>query len=112
MTVYWQIGQLVQRKTVIEENWKEIDPVLDGEYFDVEIFTLQKNKMTDMHTAALMADHFDKIQKLPNPLEGVPNWRCVPGYQVSGKVFTKIYFILNLFLILGLLLWPANKAGF
>ena len=38
--------------------------------------------MTDMHTAALMADHFDKIQKLPNPVEGVPNWRCVPGYQV------------------------------
>ena len=23
-----------------------------------------------------------KIQKLPNPVEGVPNWRCVPGYQV------------------------------
>ena len=38
--------------------------------------------MTDMHTAALMADHFDKIQKLPNPIEGVPNFRCVPGYQV------------------------------
>jgi len=35
-----------------------------------------------MHTAALMADHFDKIQKLPNPIEGVPNFRCVPGYQV------------------------------
>ena len=44
MTVYWQIGQLVQRKTVIEENWKKIDPVLDGEYFDVEIFTLQKTE--------------------------------------------------------------------
>ena len=46
----------------------------------------QSNKikltMTDMHTAALMADHFDKIQKLPNPVEGVPNFRCVPGYQV------------------------------
>lgn len=38
--------------------------------------------MTDMHTAAAMADHFDKIQKLPDPIEGVPNWRCVPGYQV------------------------------
>ena len=44
MTVYWQIGQLVHRKTVIEENWKEINPVLDGEYFDVEIFTLQKTE--------------------------------------------------------------------
>jgi len=38
--------------------------------------------MTDMHSAAAMADHFDKIQKLPNPIEGVPNFRCVPGYQV------------------------------
>ena len=38
--------------------------------------------MTDMHNAAAMADHFDKIQKLPNPVEGVPNFRCVPGYQV------------------------------
>ena len=47
---------------------------------------LQKNKMTDMHTAALMADHFDKIQKLPNPIEGVPNFRCVPGYQVIKHV--------------------------
>ena len=47
---------------------------------------LQKDKMTDMHTAALMADHFDKIQKLPNPVEGVPNWRCVPGYQVRGII--------------------------
>ena len=42
--------------------------------------------MTDMHTAALMADHFDKIQKLPNPIEGVPNWRCVPGYQVDPQI--------------------------
>eukprot|EP00092_Neocalanus_flemingeri_P007848 GFUD01008473.1.p1 GENE.GFUD01008473.1~~GFUD01008473.1.p1 ORF type:complete len:486 (-),score=115.48 GFUD01008473.1:213-1670(-) len=38
--------------------------------------------MTDMHSAAAMADHFDKINKLPNPVEGVPNFRCVPGYQV------------------------------
>lgn len=38
--------------------------------------------MTDMHNAAAMADHFDKIQKLPIVVEGVPNWRCVPGYQV------------------------------
>lgn len=43
--------------------------------------------MTDMHTAALMADHFDKIQKLPNPIEGVPNFRCVPGYQVTSSSY-------------------------
>jgi len=43
---------------------------------------VQTIKMTDMHNAVAMADHFDKIQKLPNPIEGVPNFRCVPGYQV------------------------------
>lgn len=31
-----------------------------------------------------MADQFEGIQKLPNPIPGVPNWRCVPGYQVYG----------------------------
>merc|ERR1712106_394037 len=44
--------------------------------------SIKSVKMTDMHSAAAMADHFDKIQKLPNPIEGVPNFRCVPGYQV------------------------------
>jgi len=32
--------------------------------------------------AAVMADHFEKIQKLPNPVPGVPNFRRVPGYKV------------------------------
>merc|ERR1711942_235652 len=32
--------------------------------------------------AAAMADHFDKIQKLPEKIEGVPNFRRVPGYKV------------------------------
>ena len=32
--------------------------------------------------AAAMADHFDKIQKLPDKVEGVPNFRRVPGYKV------------------------------
>jgi hypothetical protein len=32
--------------------------------------------------AAAMADHFDKIQKLPEPIPGVPNFRRVPGYKV------------------------------
>lgn len=47
--------------------------------------------MTDMHTAALMADHFDKIQKLPNPIEGVPNFRCVPGYQVKSEYYRNLF---------------------
>lgn len=34
-----------------------------------------------------MADHFDKIQKLKDKIEGVPNFRRVPGYKVfcSGQ---------------------------
>ena len=35
-----------------------------------------------MMEAAVMADHFDSINKLPEGVAGVPNWRCVPGYQV------------------------------
>ena len=29
-----------------------------------------------------MADHFEKIQKLPDPVVGCPNFRRVPGYKV------------------------------
>ena len=29
-----------------------------------------------------MADHFDKIQKLPDPIPGLPNFRRVPGFKV------------------------------
>ena len=29
-----------------------------------------------------MADHFDKMQKLKDPVAGVPNFRRVPGYKV------------------------------
>jgi len=32
--------------------------------------------------AVAMADHFDKIQKLKDPVAGVPNLRRVPGYKV------------------------------
>jgi len=35
-----------------------------------------------MEAAVAMADHFDKIQKLPDKLDGVPNFRRVPGYKV------------------------------
>merc|ERR1712212_660709 len=39
-------------------------------------------KMGDMATAACMADHFEKIQKLADPVPGCPNFRRVPGYKV------------------------------
>ena len=29
-----------------------------------------------------MADHFEKIQKLPDPIPGCPNFRRIPGYKV------------------------------
>jgi len=38
--------------------------------------------MGEMATAVAMADHFDKIQKLPDPVPGCPNFRRVPGYKV------------------------------
>jgi len=36
----------------------------------------------DMAGAVAMADHFEKIQKLKDPVAGVPNLRRVPGYKV------------------------------
>jgi len=35
-----------------------------------------------MEKAVCMSDHFDKIQKLPDPIPGVPNFRRVPGFKV------------------------------
>lgn len=32
--------------------------------------------------AVAMQDHFEKIQKLPDKIDGVPNFRRVPGYKV------------------------------
>merc|ERR1712234_89571 len=32
--------------------------------------------------AAAMADQFDKMQKLPDPLPGCPNFHRIPGYKV------------------------------
>merc|ERR1712165_379574 len=32
--------------------------------------------------ASAMADHFEKIQKLPDPIPGCPNFRRIPGYKV------------------------------
>jgi protein-tyrosine phosphatase len=32
--------------------------------------------------AVAMSDHFEKIQKLPDKIDGVPNFRRVPGYKV------------------------------
>merc|ERR1712215_53360 len=42
----------------------------------------EENKNPEIWKAAAMADHFEKIQKLPEKVEGVPNFRRVPGYKV------------------------------
>merc|ERR1712130_975111 len=36
----------------------------------------------DVGQLAAMAEHFDKIQKLKDPVAGCPNFRRVPGYKV------------------------------
>merc|ERR1711872_725260 len=36
----------------------------------------------DISVAAAMADHFEKIQKLADPVPGCPNFRRIPGYKV------------------------------
>ena len=40
------------------------------------------SKNPEIWKAVAMADHFEKIQKLPDKVEGVPNFRRVPGYKV------------------------------
>merc|ERR1712241_224538 len=44
--------------------------------------SLQLSTMGDMEAAVCMGDHFDKIQKLPDPIPGCPNFRRVPGFKV------------------------------
>jgi len=36
----------------------------------------------EISKVAAMLDHFEKIQKLPDKVDGVPNFRRVPGYKV------------------------------
>merc|ERR1711955_180380 len=38
--------------------------------------------MGDMANAVCMVDGFEKIQKLPDPVPGCPNFRRVPGFKV------------------------------
>ena len=43
--------------------------------------------------AAAMADHFEKIQKLPDPVPGCPNFRRVPGYKEQYRNIDFIHLI-------------------
>merc|ERR1712106_311591 len=44
--------------------------------------SLSMGENPEIWKAAAMADHFEKIQKLPDPVPGCPNFRRVPGYKV------------------------------
>merc|ERR1712111_290844 len=43
---------------------------------------LEMGDNPEIWKAVAMADHFEKIQKLPDPVPGCPNFRRVPGYKV------------------------------
>merc|ERR1711884_709233 len=43
---------------------------------------LRMGENPEIWKAVAMADHFEKIQKLPEPIPGCPNFRRVPGYKV------------------------------
>ena len=47
------------------------------------------SKNPEVWKAVAMADHFEKIQRLPDKLEGAPNFRRVPGYKVGDRVYTE-----------------------
>merc|ERR1712236_161787 len=47
---------------------------------NLESHTMPDNP--EIWKAVAMADHFEKIQKLPDPVAGCPNFRRVPGYKV------------------------------
>merc|ERR1711994_1003958 len=56
-----------------------------GSQFPSSVLTPQASmadSAPEIWKAAAMADHFEKIQKLPEPVAGVPNFRRVPGYKV------------------------------
>jgi hypothetical protein len=50
-----------------------------------QVMAEQKNP--EVWAKVAMADHFEKIQKLKDKIDGVPNFRRVPGYKVycSGQ---------------------------
>ena len=41
-----------------------------------------ESKNPEIWKAVAMADHFEKSQRLPQKVDGLPNWRRVPGYKV------------------------------
>merc|ERR1712198_138425 len=58
---------------------------MGAEYMGSQASSAGLTKMPDnpeIWKAAAMADQFDKMQKLPDPLPGAPNFHRIPGYKV------------------------------
>merc|ERR1712032_449764 len=58
---------------------------MGAEYMGSQALSAGLTKMPDnpeIWKAAAMADQFDKMQKLPDPLPGAPNFHRIPGYKV------------------------------
>merc|ERR1712242_244909 len=56
-----------------------------GQSQEISISISRQDKLETnikMADPAVMADHFEKIQKLADPIPGCPNFRRVPGYKV------------------------------
>merc|ERR1712055_1030900 len=55
---------------------------LTQEVISVNLDSHRMPENPEIWKAVAMADHFEKIQKLPDPVAGCPNFRRVPGYKV------------------------------
>ena len=47
-----------------------------------DLWLTMADNQPEIWKAVAMADHFEKMQKLKDPVAGVPNFRRVPGYKV------------------------------
>merc|ERR1712079_134682 len=54
----------------------------NAEYMGVPCGLTRMPDNPEIWKAAAMADQFDKMQKLPDPLPGCPNFHRIPGYKV------------------------------
>merc|ERR1711899_14982 len=59
-----------------------LDPIILCSHIYSKSWKMGDSKNPEIWKAVAMADHFEKIQKLPDKVDGVPNFRRVPGYKV------------------------------
>merc|ERR1712193_527846 len=59
-----------------------LDPIILCSHIYSKSWKMGDSKNPEIWKAVAMADHFEKIQKLPDKVDGCPNFRRVPGYKV------------------------------